>query len=49
MTNLNLDEFLRLRRPVDVEIRDLIHKMATENAWGAPKIHELLPLGFDAR
>ena len=29
------------------EIRDLIRRMATENRWGAPRIHaELLKLGF---
>ena len=36
------------RLPVDVQIRDLIHKMATENGWGAPRVHrELAMLGFD--
>ena len=40
------------RRPgrprVSKEIRDLILKMASENGWGAPRIHsELQKLGFD--
>ena len=31
----------------DREIRELIRRMATENGWGAPRIHaELLKLGF---
>jgi hypothetical protein len=30
------------------EIKAFIHNMATENSWGAPRIHaELLKLGFD--
>ena len=34
------------RPPVDAEIRKLIRKMATENGWGAPRIHgELAMLG----
>jgi putative transposase len=39
----------RTGRPaVDAEIRDLIRKMAIENAWGASRIHgELKMLGFD--
>jgi putative transposase len=38
----------RGRRPVDVEIRDLIKQMATENNWRAPRIYsELLMLGYD--
>jgi len=28
------------RPPVAREVRDLIRKMATENLWGAPRIHE---------
>jgi len=36
------------RPRVSKEIKALIHKMATENSWGAPRIHaELLKLGFD--
>ena len=36
------------RPPIKAEIRDLIRKMATENRWGAPRIHgELLKLGHD--
>ena len=35
------------RPPTKAEIRDLIRKMATENHWGAPRIHgELLKLGY---
>jgi len=35
------------RPPVDPDIRDLVRKMATENPWGAPRIHaELLKLGY---
>jgi putative transposase len=36
------------RQPTRREIRELIHRMATENpTWGAPRIHgELLMLGF---
>ena len=36
------------RRPIDAEIRTLIHRIARENpTWGAPRIHgELLKLGF---
>jgi len=31
----------------DRQIRDLIRQMATENGWGAPRIHaEILKLGF---
>lgn len=39
----------RIGRPkVSEEIRQLIRKMALDNAWGAPRIHaELLKLGFD--
>jgi len=39
----------RTGRPaIDAEIRDLIRKMASENAWGASRIHgELAMLGFD--
>lgn len=39
----------RTGRPaVDAEIRDLIRKMTSENAWGAPRIHgELKMLGFN--
>jgi putative transposase len=42
----------RKRKPgrprIDKEIRVLIRRMATENNWGAPRIHsELLKLGFD--
>jgi putative transposase len=38
----------RIGRPkVSEEIRQLIRKMALDNAWGAPRIHaELLKLGF---
>jgi hypothetical protein len=37
----------RGRSPVTPEIRDLTRRMATENRWGAPRIHaELLKLGF---
>jgi putative transposase len=36
------------RPPLSLEVRDLIRKMASENSWGAPRIHgELLCLGFD--
>jgi hypothetical protein len=36
------------RRPVSTEIRELIRRMASENGWGAPRIHgELLMLGLD--
>lgn len=36
------------RPKVNKEIRDLIIKMATENKWGAPRIHgELIHLGID--
>lgn len=36
------------RPPVDHEIRRLIFRMASENPWGAPRVHaELLKLGFD--
>ena len=36
------------RRPVSTEIRELIRRMASENSWGAPRIHgELLMLGLD--
>jgi putative transposase len=35
------------RPPIKAEIRDLIRKIATENSWGAPRIHgELLKLGY---
>jgi hypothetical protein len=42
----------RRRRPgrprVDAELRALIRRMATENDWGAPRIHgELLKLGLE--
>lgn len=39
----------RTGRPsVEAEIRGLIRKMATDNGWGAPRIHgELRMLGFD--
>jgi hypothetical protein len=39
----------RTGRPaVSAELRDLIRKMATENGWGAPRIHgELKMLGLD--
>ena len=36
------------RPPVDAEVRDLIRRMASDNGWGAPRIHgELRMLGFD--
>jgi putative transposase len=36
------------RPPLPLEVRSLIRRMATENPWGAPRIHgELLCLGFD--
>jgi hypothetical protein len=36
------------RPPLPLEVRALIRRMATENPWGAPRIHgELLCLGFD--
>jgi len=36
------------RPPLAREVRDLIRRMATENLWGAPRIHgELLKLGFE--
>jgi transposase InsO family protein len=36
------------RPPLPREVRDLIRRMASENAWGAPRIHgELLRLGFE--
>jgi transposase InsO family protein len=36
------------RPPTQAEIRNLIGRMALENAWGAPRIHgELRMLGFD--
>ena len=36
------------RPRIDGELRSLIRKMATENEWGAPRIHgELLKLGFN--
>jgi putative transposase len=36
------------RPPVDAEIRDLVRKMATDNGWGAPRVHgELRMLGFE--
>ena len=36
------------RPRVSRELRNLIRRMATENAWGAPRIHsELLKLGID--
>jgi len=36
------------RPRVPAEVRELIRRMATENRWGAPRIHgELLKLGFD--
>ena len=36
------------RRPMSTEIRELIRRMASENGWGAPRIHgELLMLGLD--
>jgi len=36
------------RRPVTTEIRNLIRQMASENGWGAPRVHgELRMLGFD--
>ena len=35
------------RPPTTAEIRNLIRKMASENKWGAPRIHgELLKLGY---
>ena len=35
------------RPPTKDEIRNLIRKMASENKWGAPRIHgELLKLGY---
>jgi putative transposase len=35
------------RPPSNRELRDLIRRMATENSWGAPRIHgELLKLGL---
>jgi putative transposase len=35
------------RQPLAREVRDLIRRMASENGWGAPRIHgELLKLGF---
>ncbi|MBI4702252.1 MAG: DDE-type integrase/transposase/recombinase [Deltaproteobacteria bacterium] len=38
----------RGRSPVDVEVRNLIRRMTSENGWGAPRIHgELLMLGID--
>jgi len=36
------------RPPLPREVRALIRRMATENSWGAPRIHgELLRLGFE--
>jgi hypothetical protein len=36
------------RPPLSSEVRALIRRMATENSWGAPRVHgELLCLGFD--
>jgi len=36
------------RPPLPREVRALIRRMATENSWGAPRIHgELLCLGFE--
>ena len=36
------------RQPLARKVRDLIRRMATENLWGAPRIHgELLELGFE--
>ena len=36
------------RPPLPLEVLSLIRKMASENPWGAPRIHEeLLCLGFD--
>jgi putative transposase len=38
----------RGRSPVDVEVRNLIRRMASENGWAAPRIHgQLSMLGFD--
>ena len=38
----------RKRPRADLEVRSLIRLMATENGWGAPRIHgEILKLGFD--
>ena len=38
----------RGRPQIDLEIRQLIRRMANDNGWGAPRIHgELLKLGFD--
>jgi putative transposase len=38
----------RGRLPVDVEVRNLIRRMASENGWAAPRIHgQLSMLGFD--
>ncbi len=38
----------RSGRPSLREVRALIRRMATENSWGAPRIHgELLRLGFE--
>jgi putative transposase len=35
------------RQPLAREVRDLIRRMASENGWGAPRIHgELAKLGF---
>jgi putative transposase len=37
-----------VRPPLPREVRALIRRMATENSWGAPRIHgELLCLGFE--
>jgi len=36
------------RPAIDADVRALIHRMALDNSWGAPRIHgELLMLGFD--